>query len=158
VRPAPVQPIRLSRASQGLVAACVALAISAVHSAPALADLKLCNTTPNRVGVAIGYRNPGGGLTSEGWWTLPGQTCETLYKGPLPSRFWYVYAVDYDGGGEWAGNASLCTIDKAFTIKTSSDCAKQGYNATGFFEVDVNQSTDWTIRLTDPSEGGAKAK
>jgi uncharacterized membrane protein len=157
VRPAPLQPIRRSLARLG-VAACVALAASAVLAAPALADLKLCNTTPNRVGVAIGYRDAGGGLTTEGWWTLPGQTCETLYKGPLPSRFWYVHAVDYDGGGEWAGNAFMCTIDKAFTIKTASDCAKQGYNRTGFFEVDVNQSTDWTIRLTDPSEGGAKAK
>jgi uncharacterized membrane protein len=137
VRPAPLQPIRLSLARLG-VAACAALAASAVLAAPARADLKLCNTTPNRVGVAIGYRDTGGGLTTEGWWTLPGQTCETLFK--------------------WAGNAFMCTIDKAFTIKTASDCAKQGYNRTGFFEVDVNQSTDWTIRLTDPSEGGAKAK
>jgi len=158
VRPAPVQPIRRPPARQGAAAACAALIASAVLAAPALADLKLCNTTPNRVGVAIGYRDAAGGLTTEGWWTLPGQTCETLYKGPLPSRFWYVHAVDYDGGGEWAGNAYLCTIDKAFTIKVAGDCAKQGYNRTGFFEVDVNQSADWTIRLTDPSEGGAKAR
>jgi uncharacterized membrane protein len=122
---------------------------------PALADLKLCNTTTNRVGVAIGYRDAAGTLTTEGWWTLPGQTCETLYKGPLPSRFWYVHAIDYDGGGEWAGKAYMCTIDKAFTIKSGTDCAKQGYNRTGFFEVDVNQSADWTVRLTDPGEGAA---
>jgi uncharacterized membrane protein len=141
-----------------VVAACAALAASAVLTLPALADLKLCNTTSNRIGVAIGYRDGAGALTTEGWWTLPGQTCETLYKGPLPSRFWYVHAVDYDGGGEWAGQAFMCTIDKAFTIKTGGDCAKQGYNRTGFFEVDVQQATDWTVRLTDPSEGGARAK
>jgi uncharacterized membrane protein len=141
-----------------VVAVCAALAASAVLAMPALADLKLCNTTPNRIGVAIGYRDDAGTLTTEGWWTLPGQTCETLYKGPLPSRFWYVHAVDYDGGGEWAGQAYMCTIDKAFTIKTTGDCAKQGYSRTGFFEVDVNQAADWTIRLVDPSEGGAKTR
>jgi uncharacterized membrane protein len=141
-----------------VAAACAALATSAVLATPALADLKLCNTTPNRIGVAIGYRDDAGALTTEGWWTLPGQTCETLYKGPLPSRFWYVHAVDYDGGGEWAGQAYMCTIDKAFTIKSTGDCAKQGYSRTGFFEVDVNEAADWTIRLVDPSEGGAKAR
>ena len=138
--------------------AAAALAASAVLAAPALADLKLCNTTTNRIGVAIGYRDADGALTTEGWWTLPGQTCETLYKGPLPSRLWYVHAVDYDGGGEWGGPVQLCTIDKAFTIRNVSDCAKAGYNRTGFSEVNVQDAADWTIRLTDPSEGGAKAK
>jgi uncharacterized membrane protein len=131
--------------------------VSAVLASPALADLKLCNTTTNRIGVAIGYRGADG-WTTEGWWTLPGQTCETLYKGPLTYRFWYVHAVDYDGGGEWAGQSYMCTIDKAFTIKGTEDCAKKGYNRTGFFEVDVKESTDWTIRLTDTGEEGAKAK
>ncbi len=158
MRPPHVQAARYPRARSGVALACAVLGAAAVAPAPALADLKLCNTTTNRVGVAIGYRDSGGGLTTEGWWTLPGQTCETLYKGPLPSRFWYVYAVDYDGGGEWSGTALMCTIDKAFTIKSTGDCAKQGYNRTGFFEVDVKQAPDWTIRLTDPSEGGARAK
>ena len=52
----------------------------------------------------------------------------------------------------------MCTTDKAFTIKGVQDCAKRGYNRTGFLEVDAKKSADWTIRLTDPSEGGAKAK
>jgi uncharacterized membrane protein len=125
---------------------------------PALADLKLCNTTPNRIGVALGYRDAGGGWTTEGWWNLPAQACETLYKGALTSRYWYVHAVDYDGGGEWAGQSFMCTVDKSFTIKSAGDCTKQGYNRTGFFEVDVQEATDWTIRLIDPSEAGAKAK
>lgn len=135
-----------------------AIAGSMVLSAPANADLKLCNTTPSRIGVAIGYNDTSGGWTTEGWWTLSGRTCETLYKGPLTSRYWYVHAIDYDGGGEWAGQSFMCTTDKAFTIKGVQDCAKRGYNRTGFFEVDVKEATDWTIRLVDPSEGGAKAK
>jgi uncharacterized membrane protein len=149
-----------------LALACATVAVIAaaagtgwvVLAVPARADLKLCNTTPNRIGVALGYRDGGGGWITEGWWNLPGQTCETLYKGPLTSRYWYVHAVDYDGGGEWAGQSFMCTLDKAFTIKNVEDCAKQGYHRTGFLEVDVKDSTDWTIRLTDPSEGGAKPK
>ena len=71
-------------------------------SASAHADLKLCNSTSSRVGVAIGYQDTTGWAT-EGWWNIASQTCETLLKGALPSRFVYVHAVDYDRGGEWGG-------------------------------------------------------
>jgi uncharacterized membrane protein len=142
--------------------ACTATALAAAASVamarPAAADLKLCNTTPNRIGVALGYRDGSGAWTTEGWWNLSGQTCETLYKGPLTNRFWYVHAIDYDGGGEWAGQSFLCTLDKAFIVKNAADCNRPGHNRTGFLEVDVKDATDWTIRLTDPSEGGAKSK
>jgi uncharacterized membrane protein len=134
--------------------ACAGLVLCA---SPAAADLKLCNTTSSRIGVAIGYRDPSG-WTTEGWWTLAGQTCETLYKGALSSRYWYVHAIDYDRGGEWAGQSFMCTTDKAFTIRGVQDCTQRGYKRTGFFEVDTQEANDWTIRLTDPSEGGARAK
>jgi len=136
-----------------------ALATSIGFCGSALADLKLCNKTTSRIGVAIGYSEPAGGRTTEGWWTVPPQTCETLYKGPLSTRLWYIHAVDYDAGGGWVGPIFMCTIDKAFTIKGVQDCASQGYNRTGFLPVDTEKSADWTIYLTeDSSEGGAKAK
>ena len=58
-----------------------------VQSAPAAADLKLCNSTASRIGVAIGYQDKEGWAT-EGWWNIASQTCETLLKGALPSRFY----------------------------------------------------------------------
>jgi uncharacterized membrane protein len=124
---------------------------------PAKADLKLCNTTASRIGVAIGYQDPNG-WTTEGWWNVAPQTCETLYKGALSSRFYYVHAIDYDRGGEWAGKSVMCTLDKAFTIRGVQDCDRRGYKGIGFFEVDTQEAKDWTIRLTDPSEGGARPK
>jgi uncharacterized membrane protein len=124
---------------------------------PARADLTLCNTTSSRIGVAIGYQAPNG-WTTEGWWTIPAQTCETLYKGPLSSRYYYIHAIDYDRGGEWAGQSYMCTTDKAFTIRGVQDCQKRGYKRTGFFEVDTADAKDWTIRLVDPTEAGAKPK
>ncbi len=123
----------------------------------AVADLKLCNATSSRIGVAVGYQD-GKGWATEGWWNIASQTCETLLKGTLLSRFYYVHAVDYDRGGEWAGGNVMCTADKTFTIRGTQDCQRRGYRKTGFFEVDTNESKDWTIRLTDPVEASAPKK
>ncbi len=138
-------------------ATCVMSVVFVLLANPAHADLKLCNTTSSRIGVAIGYQDPSG-WTTEGWWNISAQTCETLYKGALSSRFYYIHAIDYDRGGEWAGRSVMCTADKTFTIRGVQDCGRRGYKGTGFFEVDTQEAKDWTIRLTDPSEGGAKPK
>lgn len=126
------------------------LSTSAAH-----ADLKLCNITSSRVGVAIGYQDKSGWAT-EGWWNIASQTCETLLKGALPSRYVYVHAVDYDRGGEWGGKNDMCTNDKSFAIRGVQDCEKRGYKRTGFFEVDTGEAKEWTIRLTDPGQGKAE--
>ena len=129
--------------------------LAVLAATPAAADLKLCNTTGSRIGVAIGYQAAGGWAT-EGWWNIASQTCETVLKGTLPSRFYYIHAVDYDRGGEWAGQAFMCTTDKTFTIQGVQECPKRGYKRTGFFEVDTGDAKDWTIRLTDQGDGSQK--
>jgi uncharacterized membrane protein len=134
-------------------AAGVLVLLLAMLPTSASADLRLCNTTKGRIGVAIGYKDAStAGWATEGWWNVPAQTCETVYKGTLSGRFYYIHAVDYDRGGEWAGQSFMCTSDKTFTIKGVQDCPKRGYNRTGFFEVDTGDAKDWTIRLTDPGE------
>ena len=133
-----------------------AAAVIGLIPAPAHADLKLCNTTSSRVGVAIGYRDVEGWAT-EGWWNVASHTCETLLKGVLIARFYYIHAIDYDRGGEWGGTLYMCTDDKAFTIRDVKECVKRGYKKTGFFEVDTGEERDWTVRLTDP-EGEAKSQ
>jgi uncharacterized membrane protein len=139
-----------------LVSTVVALGMT-VGADAARADLKLCNATASRIGVAIGYQDPKGWAT-EGWWNIASQTCETLLKGKLGSRFYYVHAVDYDRGGEWGGTNMMCTADKVFTIRGVEDCPRRGFKRTGFFEVDTQNSNDWTIRLTDPGDSGGKAR
>jgi uncharacterized membrane protein len=121
---------------------------------PAAAELKLCNTTSSRIGVAIGYKDEQGWV-SEGWWNVASQTCEVLLKGTLVARYYYIHALDYDRGGEWGGKAFMCTGDKAFTIRGVDDCPSRGFKRSGFFEVDTNEEKDWTVRLADPGEGGA---
>ena len=130
-------------------AAVLMLPILALPSASASADLKLCNSTSSRVGVAVGYQDATGWAT-EGWWNIASQTCETLLKGAVPSRFIYIHALDYDRGGEWVGTNFMCTDDKSFAIRGVKDCQQRGFKRTGFFEVDTGELQEWTIRLTDP--------
>jgi uncharacterized membrane protein len=117
----------------------------------AAADFRLCNNTSSRVGVAVGYKDAEG-WTTEGWWNLPSRTCETVLKGNLIARFYYVYAIDYDRGGEWTGRAYMCTRDKEFTIRGIGDCLAHGYDRTGFFEVDTGEQRAWTVQLTESAE------
>ncbi len=125
--------------------------------APAAADLRLCNKTESQVGVAIGYRDKTEWST-EGWWNLPAKTCETLIPGHLSSRYYYVYAIDYDQGGEWGGRAFMCTREKEFTIRGIADCIARGYERTGFFEIDTGEQRSWTVQLTEPVQQGTGSR
>jgi len=124
----------------------------ALTAVPAVADFRICNVTKSRVGVAVGYKDADGWAT-EGWWNLAAGNCETLMRGALAARFYYVYAVDYDRGGEWSGQAFMCTRDKEFTIRGTQDCLARGFDRTGFFEVDTGEQQTWTVQLTET--GGA---
>jgi uncharacterized membrane protein len=128
-------------------------ALTALACGPAAADFRVCNNTSSRVGVAIGYKDKDGWAT-EGWWNLPSRSgCEVVLRGTLASRYYYIYAVDYDRGGEWSGQAFMCTRDKEFLIRPGvGDCLAHGYDRTGFFEVDTGDQSDWTVQLTESSE------
>ncbi|MCC2113054.1 MAG: DUF1036 domain-containing protein [Hyphomicrobiales bacterium] len=127
---------------------------SAMASTPAVADLRLCNKTQSRVSVAVGYKDHDGWAT-EGWWNLEGDSCQKLLEGTLISRFYYIYAIDVDNGGEWGGPAYMCTQDKQFTIHGIKDCVARGLEKTGFFEIDTGEQSSWTVQLTEPTETGS---
>jgi uncharacterized membrane protein len=129
------------------------LAAAVFAPSPVFADFHLCNNTSSRVGIVIGYKNADGGWTTEGWWNLSARSCETLLKGTLIARYYYIYGIDYDRGGEWSGQAYMCTRDKEFTIRGTQDCLARGYDRTGFFEVDTGEQRTWTVQLTDTAEG-----
>jgi len=136
--------------ADGMAPAGVSGALTVDSSA---SGLRLCNKTASRVGVAIGYKLSDV-WTTEGWWNVDTSTCETLMAGPLVSRFYYIYAVDYDQGGVWGGKAVMCTRDKMFTIKGIDDCVARGFERTGFFEVDTGEQRSWTVQLTEPGTTG----
>src|SRR5580658_5968218 len=121
----------------------------------AAADFRLCNNTSSRVGIALGYKDAEG-WTTEGWWNVSSRSCETLLRGTLVARFYYIYALDYDRGGEWSGQAFMCSRDKEFTIKGTENCLARGFDRTGFFEVDTGEQRAWTVQLTESSEQPAQ--
>ncbi len=123
----------------------------------ARADFRICNTTPSRIGIAIGYKDNKGWAT-EGWWNLDANACETLLRGDLAARYYYLYAIDYDQGGEWGGEAFMCTQDQMFTIRGIDRCEDRGYLKTGFFEIDTHEQSSWTVQLTDPSVEAAASR
>jgi len=144
----------------GLLVAAAMILTPAV-STPARADLKICNNSGSRVGIALGYKDTKG-WASEGWWNIDPKACETLLEGDLIARYYYIYAVDYDKGGSWGGEAILCSRDKLFTIRGygSGDnlhlqpCKERGFQRTGYFEVDTGEEPDWTVSLSgDKTEG-----
>ena len=68
------------------------------------------------------------------------------------ARYYYIYAIDYDRGGEWSGQAYMCTRDKEFTIRGTQDCLARGFDRTGFFEVDTSEQKSWTVQLTETAD------
>jgi uncharacterized membrane protein len=146
-------PHRARDACATRAVACVALSlfVLALGTGVARADFRLCNNTGSRVGVALGYKDSSG-WTTEGWWNLSARSCETLLRGTLVARYYYIYAIDYDRGGEWAGHAYMCTRDKEFTIRGTHDCLARGFDRTGFFEVDTREQRSWTVQLTESTQ------
>src|SRR6201995_1817770 len=134
----------------GLLAA-LGLRMGALWSTPAAAYFRRCNSPSSRVGIALGYKDAEG-WTTEGWWNVPSRACETLLKGTLVARFYYIYALDYDRGGEWSGQAFMCSRDKEFTIKGTENCLARGFDRTGFFEVDTGDQRSSPVQLTETNE------
>ncbi len=149
---------RLCRPLASLAGAGLLLAL---WNVPALADFRLCNNTGSRVGVALGYKDSEGWIT-EGWWNISARSCDTLLRGTLVARYYYIYAVDYDRGGEWSGQAYMCSREKEFTIRGTDNCLARGFDRTGFFEVDTNEQRSWTVQLTEsadqPGDAGSPAR
>src|SRR6266404_5476247 len=114
------------RIARVLVGAALTVAAFAWSAAPAKADFRLCNNTA--------------------------RSCETVLRGALVARFYYIYAVDYDRGGEWSGQAFMCTREKEFTIRGTDDCLARGYDRTGFFVVDTGDQPSWTVQLTESAD------
>src|SRR5262245_47185848 len=142
-------PAMAARATPVLALAAL-LAVLATPT-PAAADFRLCNHTSARVGIGLGYKDADG-WTTEGWWNLSARSCDTLLRGQLVARFYYVFAIDYDRGGEWSGKAFMCSRDKEFTIRGIEDCLARGFDRTGFFEVDTTEQRSWTVQLTESTD------
>ena len=151
----PYRPTMSQRAAATTTMAALVFGAICVSTVPAAADFRLCNNTSSRVGIALGYKDAEG-WTTEGWWNVSSRSCETLLRGTLVARYYYIYALDYDRGGEWSGQAFMCSRDKEFTIRGTENCLARGFDRTGFFEVDTGEQRSWTVQLTETNQQNPK--
>ena len=142
-----VRAIAARRSALPLLAMVVMLG-TGLAATDARAEFRVCNATPNLVGVAIGYRAKEGWI-SEGWWQIPATTCATLIEGQLQSRYYYLYAEDAARGGRWAGNVNMCVAENEFKITGVQDCYARGFQQFGFKEYDTGRQGSWMVQLTD---------
>ena len=138
-------PITRFIQSKALLLAGLTIAASCSQAA---ADLRVCNKTSSTIGLAIGYELKGEWF-SEGWWNLEQNKCETVLAGMLVKTRYLIHAIDYDKGGQWNGEAYMCTQDLEFKIKGTQECVARGFERTGFFEIDTAGKQDYTVQLTD---------
>lgn len=130
-------------------------------SAPAQAELDICNETDSKRSVAIGYRDDGV-WTSEGWWVIEPGDCKRVVGGDLKKRYYYYRATAK--GSEFEGEGFFfCTQSDPFTIVGDENCKERGYLRENFRELDTGEtakSFKLTLTASRPSkvtDNGPKA-
>jgi uncharacterized membrane protein len=126
-----------------------AFALLAIFSIPARADFRVCNKTHALINIAVGT-DAGEAFKTEGWWVATPGSCATPVRGPLKSRFVYLYATDIDGVDLVTGTATMCIDRGKFVAYGAENCWRRGLQAVTFAEIDTLDSGDWTTFLIDP--------
>lgn len=128
------------------------IVLAVLAAGPASAGLKFCNKTANKAIVAIGYID-GGVWTSEGWWHVAEQGCQTVVGKDLSKKFYY-YRAKSDVNVWGDQKYFFCTSSDEFTIAGDADCGDRGFERAEFNQIEVGSNTSFTMNLT----AGAPAK
>jgi uncharacterized membrane protein len=113
-------------------------------TAPARADLQLCNKTSYVLDLALGLEEKGAAAT-RGWFRVdPGQ-CRSVLQGELQAERVLVHARAHPAYGPsplpQAGHADLCIADGNFIIAAAKACqTRTGQRLVRFSEVKPSQS------------------
>jgi uncharacterized membrane protein len=115
---------------------------------PALAGLSVCNRASHPARMALGRFN-GTDWMSEGWWNVQPAKCETLIKGELKARYYYLYSSDGSSGG-WPGAHNFCIgTGETFQVFGRDNCGSRGFSRQSFYEIDTEQKSDYTTYISD---------
>ncbi|WP_348536016.1 DUF1036 domain-containing protein [Labrys sp. LIt4] len=131
--------------------ATVPLGLILAHGGQAEAAFRVCNQSVTLYNVAIGAEIDKK-FATEGWWTLPGNTCVTPIKEDLTDlklRYVYIYATTATGDSAFEGNWDMCVDTKRFKIEKVQDqpwdCWVRGLVQAKFKEVDTGDTGSWTV-------------
>lgn len=122
------------------------LSLCPLHDARA--ELAICNQTAEISNIAIGSLSADGEPSSQGWWTIPPNRCETIVRDLLKTRYIYVYATDVKGRPLISGSTLLCVGIKKFSAAGAQSCWMRGYDRAAFAEIDTGSSPSWTVFLS----------
>jgi uncharacterized membrane protein len=121
----------------------------------ALAQFKVCNQGIGLYNIAIGAERDAKFYT-EGWWTVPSNSCVIPIKEDLASlrlKYIYVYATTVSGEGSLTGDFSMCIDTKRFKIERIQNeplnCWVRGYQEVAFKEINTGDSKSWTLFLQE---------
>jgi uncharacterized membrane protein len=135
----------------GVARALLVFAVVGLPAAPAMAEFKVCNQTVNLFNLAVGYFVPEtGGYETEGWWTVAANSCATLIKQPLSSRYVFVYGTDIHGEPAVSGTEPMCVDTRRFKIAGVDECWVRGFEQAQFLEVDTGNAETWTFFIREP--------
>ncbi len=79
------------------------------------------------------------------------RSCETLLRGNLVARFYYIYALDYDRGGEWSGQAFMCCAT-GIHHQGHRETAWRAVSTARLFRGRTAEQRSWTVQLTEANE------
>jgi len=115
------------------------------------AQLRVCNDTPFKLEVAVGYPEAGG-WRSAGWYIFEAAECANV-KSNLTNRYYYLHAhAAEDSSKSWGDDYEFCTASRAFNIVGNEGCTQRGFESTKFFRVDTGGADSITQRLTCGSD------
>lgn len=138
------------------LAAAVWLCIAGAGDASAA--FKVCNQSIALYNVAIGAEIDQK-FNTEGWWTLPANSCVTPIKEDLTDlkiKYVYLYATTVTGETAIEGDWDMCVDTKRFKIPKipgeSWNCWVRGFKIAKFREIDTGDARSWTVFV----RGGTK--
>jgi uncharacterized membrane protein len=142
-------------AARALIALSVAF-ISFLTSAPAYADLKICNRMSYVVNAAVGIDEKGV-IATRGWFRIDPAMCRVVLPGPLTADRLLVNAraLGVYGASPIPQNGTdmLCVASSDFTIADARQC-RDGQTQAAFTPINPSQTDDGNVAayLAEDSE------
>lgn len=118
---------------------------AAFHPSPALAYLKLCNESGEKVWATIAYYDSSYQYyISEGWWSIEPEGCKTVLSYDLKDRYYYVYG--HSSNLTWSGDYSFCVDpDNPFTLYNAGERCSGEWRKFRKFDTGDYKDFKWSF-------------
>ncbi len=134
------------------ISALLATVVLLAGASDARAQFKVCNQTFDLYNLSIGYGDARK-FKTEGWWTVPANSCVSPIRDDLQSRYIYLYVANIYGEPVLSGSSVMCVGREKFSAGRKPDqpweCWLRGLREAKFVEIDTGNSTEWITFIKD---------